>query len=361
MAKTRVVPLPAHIKSETPDISAPFDSCFVPRGFLFPESREELHPYREFPLSDPFYAMPQKRDVSVDDIFADEKSGDADSGFFDSTILQISELDELLLDVQGMGMQYSLHTQMCLRHDFAYEFPYTWDKTQALLCNIPVFSEELCKWHYPISTMGYNIANTDPPLDIDIANNYPQLFGYLPNGDIALYWEIAEVLAEEFRLDIDPMRTTIDGTLVMMASNITEDVKKLAPCDGICETGLIVNPGKDVQPAANFAWQWLGRPPVIINYAVYQFYRLRLPVIHCELDFNPYAEATWGAFGFTSQRLCGYEFKIVNNPFTRDVPIFATERGNIVVSRAFFERLVQLINHFGMNCCSQLFPIQRIP
>ncbi len=360
MPNKRIVQLPAHIKSETSEISAPFDSCFVPRGFLFPESRDELQPYREFPLSDPFYTMPQKTDNSVDDIFAADNSVDSDANCFDSTILQISELDELLLDVQSMGMQYTLHTQMCLRHDFMYDFPSIWDKNQALLCNIPVFSEELCQWHYPISTMGYNIANTEPPLDINSASNYPQLFGYLPNGDIAVYWEIAEALADEFGIEIDPMRSTIDGTLVLMPT-IAEQIKKLAPCDGYCETGIVVNPGKDIQPAVSFAWQWIGQQPIVLKYAMYQFYRLRLPVIHCELDFNPYAEATWGAFGFTSPRLCGYEFKIVNNPFTRDVPIFATERGNIVVSRKFYDRLVQLINQFGMGFCGQLFPIQRIP
>ena len=84
-------------------------------------------------------------------------------------------------------------------------------------------------------------------------------------------------------------------------------------------------------------------------------------MIHCELDFNPYAEATWGAFGYSSPRLSGYEFKIVNNPFTRDVPIFATERGNVVVSLKFYERLSALLRQFGMPFEAQLFPIQRIP
>ncbi len=359
MPSTKIVRLPAHIRSASPEINPPFDSCFIPRGYLFPETREDLQPYREFPLSDPFYTTPTQTDTSFEDIFAAGNSDDTDNNF-DSTILQISELDELLLDVQGMGMQYTMHTQMKLREDFSYDFPRTWDKTQALLMNIPVFSEELCQWHYPISTMGYNIANIDPPLDINIANNYPQLFGYLPNGDIAVYWEIAEILADEFGIEIDPMRSTVDGSLILMPS-VAEQIKALAPCHGVVETGIVIQPGYPTDAAASFAWQWLGRPPVILKYATYHFYRLKLPVIHCELDFNPYGEATWGAFGFTSPRLSGYEFKIVNNPFTRDVPIFSTERGNIVVSLAFFERLKQLVNHFGMPFDAQAFPIQRIP
>lgn len=361
MTSTKIVRLPAHIKSNTPAIEAPFDSCFVPRGFLFPESREDLAPYRQFPLSTPFYAMPTKnRDTSVDDIFAAEESDDIDNSAFDSTILQISELDELLLDVQGMGMQYTMHTQMCLRDDLQYEFPRTWDRTQALMLNIPVFSEELCQWHYPIATMGYNIENTDPPLDINIANNYPQLFGYLPNGDLAIYWEIADILAQEFGIELEPMRSTVEGTLITMP-NIAESIKAMAPCQQITETGIVVAPGYPVEDAYAFAQQWLGYQPLILRNAIYHFYRIKLPVIHCEIDFNPYSEATWGAFGFTSPRLTGFEFKIVNNPFAREAPIFSTERGNIVVSVAFFERLKQLLAQFGMRFCAKLFPIQRIP
>ena len=360
MSKTKLVVLPSHIKSETPQITPPFDSCFVPRGFLFPESREDLQPYREFPLSEPFYSMPKSTDVPVDDFFAADASDDSLNNIGDSTILQISELDELLLDVQSMGMQYTLHTQMCLRHDFSYNFPSTWDKTHAMLVDIPVFSEEPCLWHYPISTMGYNVGNTDPPLDINIANNYPQFFGYLPNGDIAVYWEIGEILADEFGVELDPIRSTVDGTLILMPG-VAEQIKQLAPCHSIVETGIVVSPGYDPTPAIQFAAQWLGRQPVVLRQAMYHFYRLRLPVIHCELDFNMYAEATWGAFGFRSPRLCGYEFKIVNNPFTRDAPMFATEKGNVVVSVAFYERLKQLIAFYGAHFCARIFPIQRIP
>lgn len=355
--KQKVVPLPPHIKSPTGAITPPYDSCFVPRGFLFPESREELAPYRQFPLSDPFYVEKKvQNDRSREDIFADDPSEDNN---FDSTILQISELDELLLDVQGMGMQYTMHTQMCLRNDLCYAFPHTWDKTQSLLVNIPVFSEELCLWHYPISTMGYNIQSTDPPLDIDMAKNYPQIFGYLPNGDVALYWEIAEILAEEFGIEIDPLHTTVDGTLILMP-NIAEEIKALAPQCQVADTGIIVPPNRNIDEAVSFAWQWLGYKPVVLKAATYHFYRIILPVIHSELDFNGYGDATWGAFGFTSPRLLGFDFKINNNPFTRDVPIFATERGNIVVSNAFFARLRELVTAFGGNFCAEHFPIQRI-
>ena len=363
MTAYKIVHLPPHVISPTESIAAPFDSCFIPCGFLFPETRDGLEPYREFPLSEPFYSIPKRndlRDGSVDDLLAEPRSEDTESGFFDSTILQITEIDELLLDVQGMGMQYTMHTQMCLRSDLSYHFPRTWDKNQALLVNIPVFSEERCQWHYPISTMGYNIANTDPPLDIDIAHNYPQLFGYLPNGDLVLYWEIAEVLAEEFGLEIDPLRTTVDGTLVIMP-NCPDNIKQAAPCDQITETGIAVDLNRDPTQAISYAQHWLGRPPMVLRYSMYHFYRLRLPVIHCELDFNSYGEATWGAFGFTSPRLAGFEFKINNNPFSRESHMFSTERGNVVISVALFQRLQQLLNDYGAPLCSQIFPIQRIP
>lgn len=364
MPALKVVRLPAHIHSQSEAICPPYDSCFIPVGFLFPETREGLNPYRQFPLSDPFYAaLPKRtefRDASVEELLDDPQSEDMESGFFDSTILQISALDELLLDVQAMGMQYTMHTQMCLRSDFSYEFPKTWDKNRALLVNIPVFSEELCKWHYPMSTMGYNIANIDPPLDIDIAHNYPQLFGYLPNGDLAVYWEIAEILSNEFGLNMDPLRSTVDGTLILMPG-INDATKKMAPCDQIVETGIVVQPNRDPAPAIAFAQQCLGRQPQVIRNAMYHFYCLRLPVIHCELDFNRYGEATWGAFGFTSPRLAGFDFKINNNPFSREALIFATEKGNIIVTNKLYARLMQLLAEFGAPSCAQIFPIQRIP
>jgi hypothetical protein len=363
MTVYRIVRLPAHVKSESEAIAAPFDSCFIPCGFLFPESRADLQPYRQFPLSDPFYIMPKRevsRDASVDDILAEPNSEDSETGAFDSTILQITELDELLLDVQGMGMQYTMHTQMGLRTDMTYDFPKTWDKKQSLLINIPVFSEELCQWHYPISTMGYNIANTDPPIELDVIHNYPQIFGYLPNGDLALYWEIAEILADEFKIEIEPIRSSADGTLIIMPG-CAEQIKQLVPNGTACETGVIVSAKRDPSNAISFAHQWLNQKPVVLKAATYQYYRLRLPVIHCELDFNPYGEATWGAFGFTSPRLTGFEFKINNNPFARDVPIFSTERGNVIVANTFYERLKTLVLQFGGIFCAQAFPVQRIP
>lgn len=358
MSKSKIVALPAHIIAPADGILPPYDSCFIPRGFLFPESREEFAPFREFPLSDPFYSAPVKKsqDISRSDIFASDESQNND---FDSTILQISELDELLLDVQAMGMQYTMHTQMCLRGDLRYEFPRMWDKKQSLLVNIPVFSEELCLWHYPISTLGYNIANTDAPLDLDIARNYPQLFGYLPNGDILLYWKIADALSQVFHLDLEPVHTTVDGSLVLMPG-VSEETKSHAPCGAVVETGIVVAEDARLPEALAFARSCLGYEPVVIESALYHFRRLVLPIIHCELDYNVYAEATWGAFGFTSPRLTGFDFKMLNNPFARELPIFATERGNIVASNDFYARLRELVLQYGGNFCTLPFPVQRI-
>ena len=351
--------LPHYVRPLSQKLAAPTDACFVPRGFLFPETRADLDPYREFPLSEPYY-VPLRRatsDSSYEDILLPQKK---DDDIFDSTILQISDRDEVLLEVQATGIQYCVHAQMCLRDDVAIHFPKTWDKTQALLVNIPVFSEEFCQWYYPFSCMGYNIANTDPPLDIDVARNYPQLFGYLPNGDLAIYWEIGEALAEAFDLELEPIRATVDGHLVLMPG-VPEAIKRLAPAHGVVETGVIVSPQAATDEAEHFAMQMLGERPMILRHAMYQFYRLRLPVYQCELEFNPYAEATWGAFGFTCTRLAGFEFKIINNPFTRRAHIFATEHGNVVVSLDFYEALKAQLRHHGTELMSRTFPIQRIP
>ena len=123
----------------------------------------------------------------------------------------------------------------------------------------------------------------------------------------------------------------------------------------------MIDAARDPANAISFARQWLGQSPVVLRAETYQYYRFRLPVIHCELDFNPYGEATWGAFGFTSPRLTGFEFKINNNPFARDVPIFSTERGNVIVANKFYERLKTLVEQFGGIFCAQAFPVQRIP
>lgn len=357
------IKLPSYIRTPSESVEAPYDSCFVVSGFLFPESREDLKPNREFPLSEPFYARTKTATNAPSSPYEDLlsfNSEDSESNDFDSTILQISETDELLLDVQGMGIQYCLHTQICLRRDWTYEFPHTWDKNQVLLMNIPVFSEELCQWHYPFSAAGYNSASVDPPLDLDIAHNYPQLFGYLPNGDIAIYWEIAEALAELMPLTLEPLKSTIDGSLILMPG-MSQLIKSQAPTQSFTETGIVVGPrDSNLGEAISYATRWLKRRPVVIRDAPYHFYCLRLPIIQCELDFNSYSDATWGAFGYSTPRLLGYEFKVMNNPFTRQVPIFATENGNIIVSYEFYDRLKALLEAYGMPLGTMTMPIQRI-
>ena len=94
--------LPDFVRPLTSSFAQPYDSCFIPRGFLFPETREGLATdAREFPLMDPFYARAKKTlsNRSYDDILKDT-TDDSGVGFMDSTILHISEFDELLLDVQ---------------------------------------------------------------------------------------------------------------------------------------------------------------------------------------------------------------------------------------------------------------------
>lgn len=355
--------LPEFVRPLTSVLAQPHDSCFIPRGFLFPETREGLATdAREFPLVDPFYARARMNigHQSYDDILRDT-TDESGGGFMDSTILHISAFDELLLDVQASGMQYCLHTQSCLRDDLEIRFPATWDKIQSLMLNIPVFSEELCKWHYPIATNGFNTAMTDPPIDIDIAHHYPQLFGYLPNGDVVLYWEIADRLASMFNLDLEPLRSTVEGTLIIMPC-VSEEVKRRAPADYIVDTGIVVSrhPAQ-LDACLHYAAQVLGRMPIMVRQAIYPFYRINMPIIQCEQECNTYADATWGAFGFTARRLAGFEFRLVNNPLMRHVPIFATENGNIIVTNEFFAALKDLLIHFGVGCCSRTFPIQRIP
>jgi len=358
------IKLPSYIRSLTPELAQPFDSCFIPHGFLFPETREGLmSDARQFPLMAPFYSRAKKQmgSRSYDDILRDSTTDDVNSSFMDSTILHISEFDELLLNVQETGMQYCIHTQSCLRDDLAIEFPSTWDKTQSLLMNIPVFSEELCKWHYPMSTNGYNTAMTDAPIDIDIAHNYPLLFGYLPNGDLAVYWEIAERLDSMFQIDLEPLRTTVEGSLILMPY-ASPELKSQAPADFSVDTGIVVSrhPG-NMDAAIAFAAQYMGRAPIVLRQSMYQFYRINLPIIQCEQECNTYAEATWGAFGFSARRLAGFDFRVINNPLMRQAPICSTENGNIIVSNAFFAALRDLLNFYGVGCGMRLFPIQRIP
>ncbi len=355
--------LPPYVKTVgDAALVAPFDSCFIPRGFLFPETREGLEGVREFPMMNPFYASAKREHESgAYDILGTNEDSTSGADIMDSTILHISEFDELLLDVQSTGMQYTLHTQNCLRDDLEITFPSTWDKTQSLLLNIPVFSEELCKWHYPISTNGFNTAMTDAPIDIDIAHNSPQLFGYLPNGDIAIYWEIADILLQKFQLDLEPLRTTVEGSLILMPL-IPDDIKRQAPCDYVVETGIVVSKSPEkLDQAIAFATQVLGYRPVVLRQKLYQYYRINMPIVQCEQGINLYGEATWGAFGYTARRLAGFDFRVVNNPFMRQSPICSTENGNIIVSNEFFVALRDLLAYFGVGCCCKLFPIQRIP
>lgn len=336
----------------------PLDSCFVPKGYLFPETREGLEPYREFPLSEPYYAAKmEQRDSSYDSL------GDAsDDSDFDSTILQISEVDELLLDVQAMGLQYILHIQNCLRDDYVISPPKTWDREQALLLNIPVFTQELCQWHYPVSQLGYNINNTEAALQIDTANNFPLLFGYLPNGDLALYWEIAEALQTRYELELEPMRSSVEGDLVVLPDT-TAVQRSSAPAGSIVDTGIVLTGRQRSQlPAViDFAAHILRKPPLVLRDSMYPYYCIKLPVIACEMGINCYGEATWGAFGFSCDRLSGYDFRVINNPAARSLPIYSTETGNVIVNMQFLQDLRALCEQFGQILTVRSLPIQRIP
>ncbi|MGI5829270.1 MAG: hypothetical protein ACOX8U_03770 [Bradymonadia bacterium] len=351
--------LPPHVINMYPEErTKPFDSCFIPKGYLFPETREGLSPYREFPLSEPYYALKQTHPSNSYDFLSDA----SEEGDFDSTILHISDLDELLLNVQAMGLQYILQIQNCLRDDYVINPPRTWDKLQSLLLNIPVFSEELCQWHYPVSQIGYNISNTDAPTQIDVANNMPQLFGYLPNGDLAIYWEIADALHERYDIDLEPMRTSVDGDLVLMPG-IHEIQRAQAPVGSVVDTGvLLMGRQRSQLPAlVEYATRILRRRPVVLREASYPYYILKLQVIPCEFGMNRYGEATWGAFGFSCDRLSGYDFRVINNPLARTLPIYSTELGNIVVSVNFLEDLKALCERHGQNLTARSLPILRIP
>lgn len=358
--------LPPYIVNLYPNVDKqPFDSCFVPKGFLFPESREDVAPMRSFPLSEPFYAPARVKtsDPSNVDLFTVEEDEDDDaSSIIDSTILRINETDEVLLEIQDLGLQYTIHVQMCLRDDLIITAPASWDRTQSLLTNIPVFEEELCQWHYPISQIGYNSSNIDPPIELNIADNMPRLFGYLPNGDIAVYWELAEALVDEFDLDLEPLHTNVTDNLILLPG-LTEDERYNCPVGSVTETGIVLT---DFQMSylpdvLSYGARCMGRKPIVLKANPYIFYRLKLPVIQCEWDCNLYAEATWGALAFTLPRLSGFEFKVVNNPFSRKAPIFATENGNVIVSLDFYDKLRSLHQRFGMPLTTRSLPIQRIP
>jgi len=305
------------------------DSLLWPSGYLFPEIREPLWPDRSFPLLDD--------DNSV----------------------------EAAIEVQTMGLQYSVHVQMCREPGLRIAPAPQWDRKQLLWTDLPVFTEEPCEWHYPHLQVGYNIDHIDPPANLRPECNRPEFLGYLPNGDVLLYWEIAEALEREFDLEVDAVPSSLDGRALMRSTGCEEDILLESPVGLGAETGIVLSRAElDLKDIAK---SYIERNGGIAHFMGpgngTMFYRLLIPVIQCEWTLNPYEEFFWDSHGVSCNRLTGYSFRILDHPSTRYEPIFATEHGNIIVSAEFYERLSGLSGQLlgTSSGFGNVLPIIRTP
>jgi len=321
--------LPQHVSTEVPPEDwKSDDSLFWVSGVLFPEIREPFWPQRQFPL------------------------------------VPGSELaEDAVLEVQGMGLQYCVHVQQ--RRDPALRVRTApgWDRHQFLWTDLPVFAEEPCEWHYPKLQVGYNVNRLEPPANLRPEANIPQRYGYMPNGDIVMHWALAEPLADEFELDVEALPSTVDNHVLVSAQGVAEEALLEAPVGQGAEAGIVLSQREraHIADACTYIESLGGQATVFEPGASAMFYRLLVPVIRCEWELNPYLETMWESLDINAPRLVSYDFRIVDNPASRDEPIFATERGNVVVSDAFYERLRGLLNATRGPDPGRVLPLIRTP
>ncbi len=325
--------LPPHVKEIDQNVArVAEDSLFWPAGHLFPEIREPLWPHRRFPLPSPH---------------DDEDAAETD----------------ILLEVQAMGLQYTVLVQHRREPGLEVKPPADWDKRHFMWTDLPVFTEELCEWHYPQVQLGYNINKLDPPDNLRPDLNRPELLGFIPNGDIVAYWEVAEALADAFEIEIEALRSPVDHYHLVVAQNLDNpDALDNTPVGNPCEVGVLLTKQEAHHlPAACAFIQSVGGHPRVLHPAPSMFYRLLIPVLRCEWNFNRYVEAYWSSIGLSCQRLAAYDLRIIDNPSTRNEPIFATEFGNLVVDRDFFRFLEARLQALGAPSPGLLLPVVRIP
>lgn len=306
------------------------DSLFWMSGYLLPEVREPLWPNRSFPVQ------------------PDEPDPDEDAA----------------ADAQAMGLQYTLFMQHRRERGFGVKPPINWDRNQLLWTDLPVFAEEPCEWHYPKLQIGYNVAQIEPPSVLRPDCNTPEIFGFMPNGDLLAYWAIAEPLADEFELDIEAVHSSVDGCCLVTARGVDEDTLLETPVGQGVESGIILSRAELGQLDEAVAWIEArgGTARRFMPPDDFMFYRLAVPVMRSEMNMNRYVETFFEALDCTAERLAGFSFRILDAPNTRELPIFATERGNLVVSNHFIERLSGLLRKAGApEAAGHVLPIVRTP
>lgn len=306
------------------------DSLFWMSGYLFPEVREPLWPNRVFPI------QPGEADLTED----------------------------AAVEAQAMGLQYSIFLQNRRDPGLAVKPPSSWERNQLLWTDLPVFAEEPCEWHYPKLQLGYNVSAVEPPSVLRPDCNTPEYLGFLPNGDLLAYWRIAEALAEQFELDIEPMHSSIDNRALVTARGVEEDLLLDAPVGHGVETGIVLSQAElgDLDEAVAWIEAQGGLARRFLPPPDFMFYRLAVPVVRCEMNMNRYGEAWFEALDTSAERLLGYAFRILDTPTTRELPLFATERGNLVVSRPFYDSISAILTELGAPDSAGLAtPIVRTP
>lgn len=323
--------LPSYVRERLPSGERRVDDgLYWPSGFLFPENREELWPMRQFPL--------RGLDESL-------------------------ELDATVEEIQAMGLQYTVFVQMLREEGFELELPGSWSRSQSLWTDINVFSEEVCEWHFPRVQRGFNIDQIPMPELLRPEVNRPEYLGYLPNGDLVLYWELANALSQTFDLDTEPVPSTLDGRCFVASRGCDEEAIFDTPVGQGGEVGIILSRKERGQiPAAVGYLQGLGGTTRVFDYNpdFSMFYRLSVPIFRCEAGLNAYQEMRWDDVDVTFDRLLGFSFNILDNPVTRAQPLFSTERGNLIASQELLSLMQDLCAPLRANPGKSL-PVVRTP
>ena len=302
------------------------ESLFWPSAFLFPEIREQLWPMRRFPLA-------PRGDVIT---------------------------TESIIELQALGLQYCVHVQPHREEGLQVLPPAGWSRHQALWTDLPVFEEDPCAWHYSQLVHGYNVDQIEPNSLMRPELNAPRRIGYLPNGDLVAHWKIAEALEFEFDIEIEALRASTDGYHLVMGIGLDELDLMDPPVGKGAETGILLSKNEsELVPAAVQYIEERGGKATLFEANHTSFYRLLVPVMQSEFQMNRYAEHTWPELGLSCQHLSGYAFRLLDNPLHREEPIFSTEQGNLVVSKAFFAKIGELLGD-GCNY-GKLLPIIRTP
>lgn len=306
------------------------DALFFPSGFMFPEGRHDLWPHRRFPLQH----FEPDRDASPS------------------------------LDIVELGLQFSIFVQHCREPGFDVTAPASWRSQQGLWSDLPVFAEERCEWHYPTLQLGYNVDQVAPSEVLTPEHNQPEWIGYLPNGDVACYWKLAEHLADAFDLDLTPLMSSVDGRWLVTGRGASSDALLGIGIGQAGEAGVVLDRRAegDLGEVCQVI-QTLGGHPQVFgpNPSGPTFYRIRVPVVSCEAGMNRYIDARWDALGIDFQRLTGFRFQILDTRHTRLRPLLSTERGHLIASDEFVRVLTHQLQALGSSQVGDFLPVILTP